>query len=208
MISDYAEQELDLLVPAYPVIALLFAATALSRRMGALQAPLCIALSALEASAVHNCFLGMAFALVAAIILLRNGAFRQRPFIKAAALALLGSASFTLPVVVSSRPPISHASTTIAILIYSAIVFTMAQGRILAEPGLRKPVLRLESYSLTKRETEVIRARLGGKNVKEIAFEFGLSPSTIRNAQASASHKLGLTSREELGAMGERFRVE
>jgi DNA-binding NarL/FixJ family response regulator/signal transduction histidine kinase len=56
--------------------------------------------------------------------------------------------------------------------------------------------------TLTEREVEVLRALAGGLRNKEIAFQLGLSESTIKTHLASIFGKLGVTTRTEAVSRG------
>jgi DNA-binding CsgD family transcriptional regulator len=72
----------------------------------------------------------------------------------------------------------------------------------------RGDVLKLESFGLTAREREFVLEFLGGKTMKEIAIDHGVSFSTVRNALSSVYSKLELSGATELFALGARYRIE
>jgi len=53
----------------------------------------------------------------------------------------------------------------------------------------------IQDYNLTERETEILNLLVQGLEYKEIAFELGLSPNTIRNNVTKIYSKLHVTSR-------------
>jgi DNA-binding CsgD family transcriptional regulator len=207
-ICDYGEEGLVSLDAVYAAIALLFLASAIFAILGPLQALLCYVLGAIETATSLNCFYGLGFVLLGAIVVFRQGWFLHRPAVKATILAALGCAILVFPIVTSPKPPIYHAAVCIAAAIYSIVVFVLAKGRTLSAFGPKKPIIKLADYGLTNREAQVVKARLRGKTVKEFALEVDLAPSTVRNVLATACHKLGLEDRESLGAMGEKYRVQ
>lgn len=54
--------------------------------------------------------------------------------------------------------------------------------------------------ALTKRESQVVDAAIGGRSNKYIAYELGVSDSTVRVLLARAARKLGVRTRAELVA--------
>jgi DNA-binding CsgD family transcriptional regulator len=208
MLSDYAEFETDTPDPVYLAFALLFLASALFAVLGPLQAALFFGLSALQTAHSLDPFYGLGFAVVAAFIVFRRGWFFRHRLIKASIIAATGSATLILPILASGKPPMALAPACVSAAIFSILVIGLAKGRVLSAFMPRKPLVRLASYNLTKRECQVIKARILGKTVKELALENGLAVSTVRNALAKGCHKLGIEGRETLMALGENFRVE
>lgn len=68
--------------------------------------------------------------------------------------------------------------------------------------------LDLASYALSSREQEFVREFLGGKSMKAISIDHGLSHSTVRNVFSSAYQKLGVSGNAELAALGASYLVE
>jgi DNA-binding CsgD family transcriptional regulator len=62
---------------------------------------------------------------------------------------------------------------------------------------LRRPVTT-DAPRLTKREAEVLACACLGSSNKEIAYDLGLSPSTVGVLLFRAAGKLGAQSRQEL----------
>ena len=207
-ITDYAEPDELFLGPVYFAFALLFLATAFFSFLGPLQAGLFYGLAAVETVSTLNCFYGLGFAAVAVIILFRRGWFFRNAKIKAP-----HSRGDRLRLSRAARRGIQEAAIAlvpalISAGVYSILVYGLAKGRFLSALAPKKPVLKLSRYRLNRREEQVVRGRILGKTVKELAAESGVAVSTIRNALASACRKLGIEGREALAAMGERFRVE
>lgn len=208
VIADCAEPDETFFSPIYLLFAILFVATAFLSFLGPLQAALFLGLSAVETVSSLNSLYGLGFASVGAIILFRRGWFFRRPMAKAPAIAAIGCASLVLPVLFSGKPPVALAPAFISAAVYAILVFGLARRRFLSALAPKKPVLRLSSHGLSARERQVVKARILGKTVKELAVENGLAVSTVRNALASACRKLGIRGREDLLALGERYRIE
>ena len=208
-ISDIADEGPDILVPVYLAIALLFVASAIIPVLVFLQVTLCFSMSAIITASSLNCFLGLGFSLAAAIMVFRLGGFLRQPMIKAAFFAFFGSLALTVPIFCSNKPALAHIPALIVAAIYSVLVYCLARGRVLSAFGpKKKPVLKLAAHGLGAREIQVILATIGGATIKQIAYDLKLSESTIRNTLARGRHKLGLDTREDVGALRERYRVE
>jgi DNA-binding CsgD family transcriptional regulator len=205
--SDLAESEGTILAPIFLLSSLLFLATARFAFLGTAQATLFFGLSALLAVDGRNCFCALGFAVMGAFIVFRRGWFYINALPKAYFIAGIGCLIFIGPVVPEARP-IAQAPSLICAIVYSIVVFGLAKGRFLASLAPKKSLLKLADFKLTERESQVVRNHLLGRTVKEFACDNELAESTVRNNICSAYHKLGLGSREELRALGERYRVE
>jgi DNA-binding CsgD family transcriptional regulator len=208
MLSDFAEFELASPSPVHMAFALLFLATALFAALGVLQAALFFGLCALQTASSLDSLYGLGFAVVGAIILFRRGWFCRHPLKKALIVAAMGCAALLAPILASGPSPLALAPACVSASLFAILVACLAKGRVLSAFAPKKPVLKLASYHLNRRECQVIKARLLGKTVKELALENGLAVSTVRNALATGCHKLGIEGRESLMALGESFRVE
>ncbi|MGA2545269.1 MAG: LuxR C-terminal-related transcriptional regulator [Rectinemataceae bacterium] len=207
LIADYAEPDGIDFCPVYLAFTLLFLASAHFSSIG-LQAGLFFALAAQQTVASQNCFYGLAFAVVAVLIMFRGGWFLQKASGRAFTVAATGSVLLIVPIVVLNKSPIALVPVFICSAIYSILVFGLAKGRCLSALAPKKSILRLADYKLTMREIQIVKAHLLGKTIKEFAYENGLAESTVRNALSLSYHKLGISGGEELMALGERYLVE
>lgn len=90
---------------------------------------------------------------------------------------------------------------------FGVFVWLLYKDRLvvyLAEPKT-KPALSLGERGLTAAERSYVRELLAGKQQKEIAIDFELSESTVRNTLAHAYKKLGVDDKVGLALLGERF---
>ena len=208
MISDYVEADDVFFGPIYLCFALALLLSARYAFLGPVQAALFFAVSGLQTVDTLNSFYGLGFAVVAALVLFRQGSFATRPTAKAVLLSAVGAGLFALPVLLIGKPGLGLAPAGISVGIYIFIVFGLAKGGEMSALAPRKMVLKLSDYKLSPREVGIVKARLGGRSVKELASDFGLAESTVRNAMSAAYHKLNVEGSEGLVALGERYRVE
>ena len=208
LIADYAEPEGMDFCPVYLAFALLFLVSARFAFHGLLQAGLFFALAGQQTVASQNSFYGLAFAIVAVLIMFRGGWFLHKTMGRAIPVAAVGSALLIVPIVALNKTPIALAPAFISAAIYSILVFGLAKGRCLSALAPKKRLLRLSDFNLTKREMQAVKAHLQGTTIKEFAYENGIVESTVRNALSLSYHKLGIQGCEELMALGERYRVE
>jgi DNA-binding CsgD family transcriptional regulator len=190
----------------YGTLALTFLSSAIFANLGGLQAPMLFALAGIESMSGVDSIDGLGYDFAAALVLLRRGWFIRRPVATGAVIAVLGCIALLSPFVLGfASAPLSAA---FAVAAYGFFVACLARGKTLAAWAPKKRVFRLEDYHLNKRELEVVRLRILGLSVKEIAATEGIALSTVRNKLSIAYRKLGLANMEDLMALGERYLVK
>jgi DNA-binding CsgD family transcriptional regulator len=192
----------------YFAIAGIFLATALFTSLGFIQIGFFFLLSFIQSFARATRPLGLAFSILASLILLRRGWFFRRRALKAALLAAIGSAALLSPQLLlgeSLRDMIPALIWTGAFLV---IVVSLAQNRLFSALAPKKHVLRLVEYKLTNRQRQVVKLRISGLSNKQISLKCDISMSTVHNALSNSYRKLGINRDEDLIAMGERYTVE
>jgi DNA-binding CsgD family transcriptional regulator len=192
----------------YASFAIAYFLTGIFVSLGAVQPVLFFLLAALQATRGSGRLYGLGFAVVAAIILLRRGWFFRSAARKAILVALFGCAALVGPLLGSAAGRRALWPALVGAAVYVVVVAALARGRFCAALAPKKRVLRLSDFKLTAREHRVIKLRVSGMSVKEIAHEIGIAHSTVRNALSTSYKKLGLECGEELLAMGERYTVE
>ena len=100
------------------------------------------------------------------------------------------------------------ARPALLILAYAVVAAASLIGSLPPPRPARGEVLRLESFGVTSREREFVLEFLGGKSMKEIAIEYHLSFSTVRNTFSSVYEKLGISGSGELATLGVLNRLE
>jgi len=204
----FAEGEDFPALSLYLLFAALFLTTAIFGSLVYIQAGLFFLLSAVHSGQDPTRHLGLGFAIVAAVILLRRGWFFRKPAIKAVITSTIGVASIVVPVLASSHDAGDVDSALIWALVFIIVVIGLARSRCLSALAPKKRVLRLADFHLTEREKLVVRMRISGMSAKEIAREKEMALSTVRNVLSRSYRKLGIDRCEDLMAMGERYTVE
>jgi DNA-binding CsgD family transcriptional regulator len=192
----------------YFAFAMLFLVTALFSSLGFMQIGLFFLLSAIHSFGSATRPLGLVFAIVASLILLRRGWFFRRRALKAALLAAVGSMALLSPQLLSGDSLRALVPALIWAGAFVIIVICLAQSRLFSALAPRKHVLRLADYDLTKRQMQVVKLRISGKSIKQISTENDIAGSTVRNALSNSYRKLGIRCGEDLIAMGERYTVK
>lgn len=94
--------------------------------------------------------------------------------------------------------------------IFSFIAFIahiLPHRRNAGDAIMEKERLSLSARGLTESEIRCILAVLSGKSIKEIASDFGIQPSTVRNTLAHAYPKLEVDTLVGLFALGGRYDI-
>ena len=200
---DFPLERLTIIV-ALGCIGGVFLASAFWLRLGPAQPILLFLLAAFGAWRGFDSLDGLGFDLAAAVTLTRQGWFCRFPLARGAIAAIVGAAMIILPAYARGSGALAPVCLT---AVYVGATLALARGRLLAAWTPKKRQLRLTDYKLSPREREIVRLRLCGNTVKEIAYDRGLAESTVRNKLSYAYRKLGLECAEDLAALGERFTI-
>jgi len=151
---------------------------------------------------------GLGFFIIGALLLERADFFKARRVIKG--IALLG---YLLTIegiaVVYSKSSITVAlSAFFFIVAFGVLLWFLYKDRLVVFLKEPKPSLSLTDKGLSTAERSFVLETLAGKSQKEIAIDFELSESTIRNTLARAYKKLNVEDRVGLAIMGERFEIQ
>lgn len=73
--------------------------------------------------------------------------------------------------------------------------------------GTERPLLSLSAQGLSRVEAAYVRSILQGRSVKEIAYEAGVTESTVRNTLARVYKKLGVSSMVGLTALAGKVEI-
>ena len=141
---------------------------------------------------------GFSLFAVGAIMLYVDGHMRHRPILK---MLLLGTYLFFL-IIVATVVTVSSLEQATGVILFMAgfflYLFFTFQDKIIVFVKAEKPVIHLERKGLTTKEVAHLMALLGGRTIKEIAWDYGVKDSTVRNSLARAYHKLGFTDKVQL----------
>ena len=209
----FADEELPLVLFSVPllgvflVFSLLFAISSLSIALRPLQILVFSLMVPIQAWRDPRGLSALGFGMVAVVLLLRNGFFLRRPWIK----ALGGGTFFALLIVlpafwVLGKPLLMIPAMAEAFAVV-AVSFALAKGRILAAFSPKKGVLSLGACGLSWRESAFAHALMRGEQVKAVARRSALTESTVRNTLSSAYKKLGVSGILELRELAVKYQV-
>ena len=150
---------------------------------------------------------GLGFFIMGVLLLERAGFFLRNRAPRLLVVLLYLLTVEVVAVVVSRRPLQDAVSPTFFIVAFGVFLWFLYKDRItviLKEP--RQP-LSLTERGLSQAEKSFVMATLGGKSQKELAVDFELKESTIRNTLVRAYKKLDIEDRVGLAILGERYDI-
>jgi DNA-binding CsgD family transcriptional regulator len=150
---------------------------------------------------------GLGFFIMGILLLERSGFFYRHRLLKAAIVVLYLLAIEIIAAAVSKRPLVDAAAPTFFIVSFGLFLWFLYKDRlvvILKEP---KQAISLSGKGLSPAECSYVMEAVRGKSPKEIAAEFELSESTIRNTLFRAYKKLGIEDKAGLAVFAERYEI-
>jgi DNA-binding NarL/FixJ family response regulator len=190
----------------FPLLKIFFAPTQLSLiasvtlfGMSAIFAPLrwiqpavFLALSPVTVIQNHESVYGLGFFIMGGLLLERAGFFQRHRAIKAIAFIAYLLATEIAAAVVSRQPITKSAGPTFFIVAFGVFLWFLYKDRLVVSLQEPKAKVSLSEMGLTLSERAYVLAMIDGKSVKEIAFDYEVSESTVRNTIARACKKLAV----------------
>jgi DNA-binding CsgD family transcriptional regulator len=152
-------------------------------------------------------FYGLGFYVIAMALLFRLGFFDSHRVIRLTLCFLYFVLSeVTLFAIEKDRlfDALGAIFFVVVFLVFFYLAFQEKLAVYLKEPKLE---LSLKDKGLAATERAYTLAFASGKTTKEIAFDFGVSESTVRNTLARSYKKLGVEDKAGLSALAERYKL-
>ncbi|HUX41534.1 MAG TPA: helix-turn-helix transcriptional regulator [Rectinemataceae bacterium] len=135
---------------------------------------------------------GLGFFIMGGLLLERAGFFQRHRFLK-----VMGFISYLLAIeiaaaVVSRQPMTKAVGPTFFITAFGVFLWFLYKDRLVVSLKEPKARVSLSARGLTHAERAYSLAMIEGKSVKEIAFDYEVSESTVRNTIARACKKLAV----------------
>ncbi|GAB1454735.1 hypothetical protein MASR2M48_00300 [Spirochaetota bacterium] len=185
----------------------LFALSALFDRLNFIQPAVFILSAPFSIIADPQNIYGLGFFIMGILLLERTGALKDKRPLK---IIFLGSYLLIIEVIsvlLSKRPLADAISPTFYIASFILFLWILYKDKLIIIMKEKKPVLSLSEKSLSIAEKSFVLETLSGKSHKEIASDFELKESTVRNTLARAYKKLDVEDRVGLALIGERFEI-
>lgn len=189
------------------IVAMLFFMTVVWTTVKWIQPLIFLAISPYSISTDTTSFFGLGFFVIGVALLFRMGFFEKRRILR----LILCFAVFVISEFAATFNPNNRVTDAlcsvffmIAFLVFLYLAFQEKLAVYLKEP---KRELSLKDKGLATTERAYTLAFASGRTTKEIAFDFGVSESTVRNTLARSYKKLGVEDKAGLSALAERYRL-
>ena len=133
---------------------------------------------------------GLGYFVIGVLLIERAGFFQKARARKITILALFLLAQELVAVFFTKRPLFDAVGPTFFVLAFGVFLWFLYKDRLVVFLKEPKPELSLTKKGLAPSECSYIMALIQGKSPKEIALEFQVSDSTVRNTLVRAYKKL------------------
>lgn len=185
----------------------LFALSAFFDRLKMIQPAVFILCAPIAIIQEPDSLFGLGYFIIGLLLLERSGFFLKRRLLKIVALGVYLLATEIASVIISKSPIGDAILPTFFIASFCLFLWILYKDKLIIVMKEPKPALSLSEKSLSFAEKSFVRETLSGKSHKEIASEFELKESTVRNTLARAYKKLEVEDRVGLALIGERFDI-
>jgi len=152
---------------------------------------------------------GLGFYIMGILLTERAGFFLKHRAIKIfVMIGYLLMIEIVAVIVLNTKNPIQDVlAPTFYIIAFGLFLWVLYRNQLVVIMREPRPKLSLTEKGISPAERTFVLETLKGKSQKEIAVDFDLSESTIRNTLARSYKKLGVEDRVGLAVLGERFEV-
>ena len=189
------------IVSLYVCLAILILST-VRKRFAILQPALLLLVSALPIIQDPYNVYGLGLFISGALLLYKGGYLERKRLLKVVLLLayLLGLEVFTIIDQGKKAFPISL-TPTFFVFAFLTFLYMIFQEQVIVYLKEKKPILSLSEKGLSAAEANYVRGSARGLSQKEIAAEFDVSDSTVRNTLANAYKKLGVTDKTDMAKL-------
>jgi DNA-binding CsgD family transcriptional regulator len=188
-------------------VALLFYLSAVRTRLAWIQPVIFLAIAPYSISTDSTSFFGLGLYAIALILLYRLGFYDSRRVLK----IFLSFGYFALAEAASVIVRGSNLTYALGAIFFMTVfvvsVYLVFQEKLAVYLKEPKRELSLKEKGLATTERAYTLAFASGRSTKEVAFDFGVSESTVRNTLARSYKKLGVEDKAGLSALAERYRL-
>lgn len=145
---------------------------------------------------------------VGVVLLFLDGFFSTRRILKPVLLFVFLIAVIVVSAIVGGGNIKGAVSVIFFIMVFFAFLLIAFQQRVIVYLKADKPLLSLTAKGLHPMERAYTLTLLKGKSLKEIAFKYQVSESTVRNALSRTYRKLGIRDKSELLVLAEKYQIK
>jgi DNA-binding CsgD family transcriptional regulator len=189
------------------VVAILFFVSSRRSEISWIQPGIFLVISPYSISTDTTSFYGLGFFAMALILLYRLGFYNKRRILKLILSFSYFAFSEVAGMIINGQKAVNALAAIffmLAFIIFAYLAFEEKLAVFLKEP---KSELSLKERGLATTERAYTLAFASGRSTKEVAFDFGVSESTVRNTLARSYKKLGVDDKAGLSALAERYRL-
>jgi len=189
------------------VLAALFLISAVIEKARIIQPILFLATSVLPIMEDPRYLYGLGFYIIGVLLLERAGFLIRRRGIKVVVLSVLLLAIEVVSAIRSKLPPVTALAPTFYVVAFGLFLWFLYKDRLVVYLSEPKAKLSLTEKGLSNAERAYVLAAIRGKQQKEVAIDFEVAESTVRNTLARAYHKLGVEDKSGLAALAEKYEI-
>jgi DNA-binding CsgD family transcriptional regulator len=182
-------------------VALLFYLSSRSPKLYWIQPAIFLAITPLPFIGNNDSFYGLAFFVLAVLLLFKIGFFNSQRVPKFIGLLLYLYIIQVITAIITERSLQLALTPVFFVTVFLVILYILYHEEIVVYLKEPKPVLDLKAKKLSEAEYHYLMDLRGGKNIKEIAVDHGVSESTVRNTLARVYRKLEVNDKTDLMAM-------
>ncbi len=150
---------------------------------------------------------GLGFFIVGVLLLERAGFFLKHRTPKVALVGVYLLAVEIAAAVLSKASPVTALAPTFFIAAFALFLWFLYKDRLVVYFAEPKAKLSLTEKGLSNAERAYVLSAIRGKQQKEVAIDFEVAESTVRNTLARAYHKLGVEDKSGLAALAEKYEI-
>ena len=189
------------------VLAALFLISAVIEKARIIQPILFLATSVLPIMEDPRYLYGLGFYIIGVLLLERAGFLIRRRGIKVVVLSVLLLAIEVVSAIRSKLPPVTALAPTFYVVAFGLFLWFLYKDRLVVYFAEPKAKLSLTEKGLSNAERAYVLSAIRGKQQKEVAIDFEVAESTVRNTLARAYHKLGVEDKSGLAALAEKYEI-
>jgi len=186
---------------------MLFLLSALFERLSWLQPALFLFMTPFSIMSDSRTIYGLGFYIMSILLLERAGFFNKYRRLKTISLIGYLLVIQAVSVIFAGEQLNNAMAGSFFTLAFGVLLWFLYRDRFVVFLKEPKPRLSLSERGLSQGERSFVMLAIAGKSQKELAFDFEMSESTIRNTLSRAYKKLGVEDRTGLAVMAERFEI-
>ncbi|OHD24835.1 MAG: hypothetical protein A2Y38_18785 [Spirochaetes bacterium GWB1_59_5] len=198
----FSQTQIMILLPV-----MLFLLSAFVDRLRWIQPALFLIMTPFSIVSNSRTIYGLGFIIMSILLLERANFFAKYRIIKIVGLIIYLLGIEAVSVIFAGEKFNDALSASFFTLAFGVFLWFLYKDRFVVFLKEPKPRLSLSERGLSMGERSFVTLTMAGKSQKELAFDFELSESTVRNTLSRAYKKLDIDDRIGLAIMAERFQI-